>query len=664
MKRLQVFLCDLTHTGNKIGTSNMPLSIGFLAAFAKKHLGDAVEFRLFKYPERLLGALAETIPDVIGFSTYVWNDALNASFCDFVKERSPQTITVLGGPNLPLANEGRAEYMQEHANADYFFIHEGERSFTKFLEKIVGGKLIRGAPVEGAVYMAAGQLIVGDLLPRIMELDDIPSPYLEGLMDEFFDGRLVPMLETTRGCPFTCTYCNAGSDYYTKTKLFSMERVVAELRHIGERAEKVGITHLLLTDMNFGMFPRDLAIAKEMMECRRRFCWPHSIYIETGKNRIDNVSNVIETLKDCISIKLSLQSHTPAVLNEIERQNIDPQAYWRLCNQLKERGQSVVAELILCLPLESLETYRDGIRFLMESKVDRIINYSLQLNNGTKFTDHGYLSRFGYDSRWRPYANCFGRYLGKTVIETERVGVATKDMSFEDYIELRGFAFAIELIYNTSIFNQVLHLIRKSQKSPFDFVTFCYANRHQSPLIARAFDDFLVETRNELFLNRSDLVEHFSQEDNYDSLKNGDVGRNVIFSNLSIVFTQHLDEFTNFVMDMAALFLGEQQSHGVLPALAELRIFMILKSHGIFDPVANPVEQACFTHDWLALMGNENLRLSDVRTPVRFKFIFTENQTQRRQDNFQRYGVSPAGLAKILASSDYNSLFRNVVRAE
>ena len=54
---------------------------------------------------------------------------------------------------------------------------------------------------------------------RIKDLDEIPSPYLNGMMDKFFDGKLTPFLETNRGCPFTCSFCHTGSDYFHKLKL-------------------------------------------------------------------------------------------------------------------------------------------------------------------------------------------------------------------------------------------------------------------------------------------------------------------------------------------------------------------------------------------------------------------------------------------------------------
>ena len=61
----------------------------------------------------------------------------------------------------------------------------------------------------------------GKHLDRIKDLDEIPSPYLNGMLDKFFDGKLTPFIETNRGCPFTCSFCHTGNDYFHKLNKFS-----------------------------------------------------------------------------------------------------------------------------------------------------------------------------------------------------------------------------------------------------------------------------------------------------------------------------------------------------------------------------------------------------------------------------------------------------------
>ena len=89
---------------------------------------------------------------------------------------------------------------------------------------------------------------------RIKDINDIPSPYLSGVLDKFFDYQLTPMLETTRGCPFSCTYCADGLSTKNKVTSYDSNRVEEELQYIAKRIKN--IDEMYITDLNFGMYPK------------------------------------------------------------------------------------------------------------------------------------------------------------------------------------------------------------------------------------------------------------------------------------------------------------------------------------------------------------------------------------------------------------------------
>lgn len=92
---LSIYLADLTHVGvgNNVATEAFPLNIGLIASYANKVFGDRVKIRLFKYPEKLLAALNEAPPDILGLINYTWNSNLALHFTRLVK-RIQRVVTI------------------------------------------------------------------------------------------------------------------------------------------------------------------------------------------------------------------------------------------------------------------------------------------------------------------------------------------------------------------------------------------------------------------------------------------------------------------------------------------------------------------------------------------------------------------------------------------
>ena len=83
-------------------------------------------------------------------------------------------------------------------------------------------------------YLNEDHLISGKI-ERIKDVNVIPSPYLSGAMDEFFDQPLIPLFETTRGCPFACAFCADGQASKNKIHRYDPERTKEELNYIAKK---------------------------------------------------------------------------------------------------------------------------------------------------------------------------------------------------------------------------------------------------------------------------------------------------------------------------------------------------------------------------------------------------------------------------------------------
>ena len=136
-----VSFADLTHTGAGITANNNPLAVGYIAAYAKAHLGDAIDARLFKYPAALSRFLAHETPTIACFTNYMWNEALSCAYAGYIKRHHPRTVVVMGGPNYPIDASEQKAYLQRHPEIDFFVDGEGEIPFVGLFEALEGDRL-------------------------------------------------------------------------------------------------------------------------------------------------------------------------------------------------------------------------------------------------------------------------------------------------------------------------------------------------------------------------------------------------------------------------------------------------------------------------------------------------------------------------------------------
>ena len=154
---------------------------------------------------------------MICFSNYSWNLELGYKFASLVKEKDPNIVTVFGGPNFPTEIDEKIEFLKKKPHIDFTIELEGELGFVDLVKQLSLNnfnikKLKSGAPkIINTCYTEGNNLISGSI-NRIQDINIIPSPYLNGIMDKFFDIPLVPMIETTRGCPFSYFLCRWSSE--------------------------------------------------------------------------------------------------------------------------------------------------------------------------------------------------------------------------------------------------------------------------------------------------------------------------------------------------------------------------------------------------------------------------------------------------------------------
>ena len=650
MSKLKIFLADLTHTYKSITNPIMPYGVGLIASYAKKYYDDQVEIKLFKYPEKLYEALSKEKCDILGCSTYVWNNSLSHWACKAAKLKNPNVITVLGGPNFTKNHNQKIEYFKKNDFIDIRVLLEGEIAFSNIIKRILKHGIknkdkILSEKIEGCVFpnKTKSELIEAHT-GRIQYLDEIPSPYVTGLMDEFFDGKLFPVIQTTRGCPFSCNFCVESAKYYSKIKSFQVQYAINELDYIAKKISKTPtVTDLQIADSNYGMYKKDKKISEKILELQKNYNWPQGIHVSTGKH-FSNVIDTTEMLMDSFDFSMSVQSMNEEVLKEIGRKNISPDKYKVAGEMLRNKGRNTMSELIIPLPKETLKSYLDGIRELMDWKVSRIIVNTPMFLNGTIYADdRDYTKKFNYVSKFRLVSNQFGIYGGNKVFEYEEIGVSTNTMNFKDYLETRKISFLLEMLYSSKFLREVEFYIEDYRLEYFDFFYFIYKEIKNAPnnikdIFQSLDNDSIVECKN----TSEDLVKYYSKKENFKKIYNGEEGVNVKYKHKALMLSnEYIGNWLEFVFKSLKNFM-ESKNIKIEKDFEDVQLFTKSKFNGILDSEKTHLKlKYNFNYDVISWLHQENrtktLKQFKNERTKKINFFYNSNQIKQRTNLFKEF---------------------------
>lgn len=534
MKKLKIALGDLRHKTAGRHSVFMPIGIGLIASYALSQIGkEKIEIKLYDDAEILLREIDQWKPDVIGLANYCWNAELSRLVLNYAKKANPLTICILGGPDFPMDDLECEQYLIGRPDIDFYIYFDGEIAFAELIKKICEGKnekFLRGDFQSGAMSInpVTKKLVKGELLSRPTNLDVIPSPYLSGLMDQWFNGYYAPSIETCRGCPFTCAYCCVGQARYKGLATFSIQRVKDELTYMAKKMQKYPDILLSICDSNFGMYPRDEEIAKHCRSLQDKFGWPNIFDVTTGKANYDRILKIAGMLKNKMTVTCSVQSLNQKTLEVIGRKNMPMDEYRRIQAEIKKRGMLSVAEFIVPMPEETKRSFFEGTKKVVEVGVEMIVPYTAMLLKGTFLASKQCRRKYRLRSKFRIVPRQFGEYFKEKCFEIEEVCVATSTMTFADYLEVRGFAFILSF-FSGEQFDVIRRHIKETKIDYYDFsLNLWDLIKSGQTALSATYDEFLGETKKELWDSKKEIYDFFSKQENYVKLLKGDLGDNLI----------------------------------------------------------------------------------------------------------------------------------------
>ena len=675
-KPVRIFLGDLTYNTVSLATDAFPLNVGFIASYCKKLFGSDIEIKLFKYIEDIDKAITDDPPDLLGLSNYCWSYNASKEIFKIFKKINPNGVTVWGGPNFPLDMPSQEKFMNKHSEVDVYVPTDGEVGFSNVVKLLLKSNSrqnmvdeLLSTQIEGCISRDTnGKLhhIFSDT--RITNLDEIPSPYSMGLMDKFFDGLLTPMLQTNRGCPFHCSFCTDGKSEVDSINNFSLERVNSDLNYIAEHVPKT--THSLhISDLNFGMYPRDIKICETIAQIQQKIEYPQFIKCTTGKNQKNKIIEAIKKLNNTLRITMSVQSLDPEVLKNVRRSNISTDNMLDLYPAIKAANLETTSEVILGLPGDSYDGHLKTLRNLIRAKMDEVLVHTCIMFDGSELGTPKERKKWNLKTKYRVIPKDFAILSnGRKAVETEEIVIATDKMTFEEYVELRILAFVIFVTNVPVVYDALRKFLLENNLDIFDLFYAILKNlQNANPILQEIVTNFKNATLDELWDSPQDIIEHYQKDEEFQKLLDNEVGINVMQFHHAKILGDHMGLWLNFTIDSAYSLLSKKIHFND----EKINQFNTIANYcrGIsFDILGkdrmnnNPKYE--FEYDvlnWLNDDSSHTLEHFKFNKKSNIEFILSEKQFKIVQDNIDMYGDTPAGKSQVIKRLPRKFLWRKPI---
>jgi|TARA_B100001964_G_scaffold8400_1_gene8978 putative methyltransferase len=383
-------------------------------------------------------------PSVLLFSCFMWNWNLNCEIAKVIKEKYPNCLIIYGGQHQPLSDRNKG-FFKKYPYIDILIHGEGEETVEKILLKSDNLKEIIGITLN-----LNNKEFITPSRKRLDEIKDCPSPFLDGSFDwiikknkEDKNYSFHATVESARGCPFSCAFCEIGEQYYQKIKT-SYEKTKREIDWLAKNK----IEYITDANSNFGiMFGPDYDLAKYVVEVKKKYGYPKAFRVTWAKGQADKVLQIAKLFEEAgvqKGMTIALQSMNKKVLTAIQRKNVDGGKLREFIQTYEKENISSYVELIWGLPEETLESFINGVTYIMEEGYHNYLDIHLMmLLPNAPISEPGYKERYGLKTmKAQPR---FSHRSNPEQLVDDTVEFVTEANSFtkEDWIEGHQFRWLI-----------------------------------------------------------------------------------------------------------------------------------------------------------------------------------------------------------------------------
>jgi radical SAM superfamily enzyme YgiQ (UPF0313 family) len=296
----------------------------------------------------------------VGFGVYVWNDAQVQDVIRCLRSRGYTGPILLGGPQITWANEPLGDL---YPQADWFIRGFAEQAIIDWCRRFDTNE----AMPQG-VYRAGEQ---PPYLAAQASLESVPSPYLNGEIP--LGAQKFVRWETSRGCRYKCTFCQHRGDQQKVRPVVQAERLLREI----ELFCATGVESIAVLDPVFTDSPHAMTVLRSFRErgYRGRLslqCRPETM--------TEEILDAMHGLNVCLEFGIQTTNRLESEI--VERPNNLRQIEITL-QRVQERGIDHEINLIFGLPAQTLDTFRESVRWCIDRRVKTIRAFPLMMLRGT-----------------------------------------------------------------------------------------------------------------------------------------------------------------------------------------------------------------------------------------------------------------------------------------
>lgn len=427
----------LTAINSKYIHSN--LAVRSLRAYAGEYCEEVriAEYTINQRVEEILMDLYKLQPDILCFSCYIWNIEYVEKLIRQIGRICPGLPVWVGGPEVSYDAE---DVLRRIPQVTGVMRGEGEQTFRDLLD-YYHGEIDELANIAGIAYRDEDGEIHANPWRDVMNMDELPFVYQD--MEEF--AHKIVYYESSRGCPFSCSYCLSSVDKSLRFR--SLHKVQKELQFFIDAK----VRQVKFVDRTFNCNHKHaMAIWQYLLEHDNGITNFH-FEISADLIREEELELMSQMRPGLIQLEIGVQSTYPLTIEEIHR----TMRFEKVAENVK-RIQSFGnihqhLDLIAGLPYEDLHNFKSSFDDVYALRPEQLQLGFLKVLKGSYMEEHG-------------------KEYGLTYTDTPPYEVlCTKWLDFKDIICLKRVENMVEVYYNSGQFSYTMEQLVQQYDSAFDF---------------------------------------------------------------------------------------------------------------------------------------------------------------------------------------------------